>query len=380
MEELQIYGIVNSVTSQALGRTDLTVVNEQGLIALGNTVLDSSTHTEDFLNTLVRRIGKTIVSTRAYSNKFSGLMKDNFQWGSIVQKIKVHMPTAEEDESYNLTDNGTVDHYKINKPKAMQKLFITDSPYQFKITIQRVHLETAFTSASAMGSFIGAVYTEVQNAIELALENLARTCLANYMGELYEVDSEEGTLPGARVFNLVSMYKTATGDTSITASTAMFNEAFLRYAIQQIKIISSRFTNMTTGLFNDGTTTRHTPLSMQKLYILDIFESALETQVQYGAFNKQYVELNGFQQVSFWQDIKTPNSIKVARASDNAVIEVSNIVGALFDTEALGMYQQKQWTATTPFNAAGGYINTYWHEKQLWFNDLSENFVIFTLN
>ena len=68
MEELQIYDIVNSVTSQALGRTDLTVVNDQGLIALGRTVLDSATYTDDFINTLVKRIGKTIVSFRAYKN------------------------------------------------------------------------------------------------------------------------------------------------------------------------------------------------------------------------------------------------------------------------------------------------------------------------
>ena len=176
MEELQIYDIVNSVTSQALGRTDLTVVNDQGLIALGRTVLDSATYTDDFINTLVKRIGKTIVSFRSYRNAFNSLMKDQIEWGAIVQKIKVDMPSAESDQSYDLTNGASVDHYKVAKPSVKQKLFITDTPYQFKVTIQRVHLQEAFTSASAMGSFISAIFGEVQNAIELALEK-ATTCL-----------------------------------------------------------------------------------------------------------------------------------------------------------------------------------------------------------
>lgn len=379
MESLQIYDIVNSVSNQAMGKTDIAVVSEQGLVSLGNTVLESSTHTEDFLNTLVKRIGKTIISSRAYSNKFKDLIKDDFEWGAIVQKIKVKMPVAQEDGSYDLTDGEGVDHYVVSKPQATQKLFITDTPYEFMITIQRVHLEEAFTSASAMGGFIQAIYTEVQNAIELALENLARTTLCNYCAELYNVDEESTVTMGPRVVPLVTKYNTATGS-ELTADTCVFDEGFLRYAVAQMKLVSSKMTNMTSGIYNDGTATRHTPYELQKFFVLSDFENALETQVQYSAFNENYVKLNGFKEIAFFQDIKTPKKIKVARASDNTEITISNAVAVICDRDALGMFQQKQWTATTPFNARGGYVNTFWHEKQLWFNDLSENFVLFTLN
>lgn len=371
MEELQIYDIVNSVTSQALGRTDLTVVDAQGLIALGNVVLDSSTYSDDFINTLVKRIGRTIVSYRAYKNAFNGLMKDSMEWGAIVQKIKVDMPVAEEDESFGLTNGESVDHYKIAKPSAKQKLFITDTPYQFKVTIQRVHLKEAFTSPESMGAFISAVYGEVQNAIELALENLGRTCLNNYMAEL----------GNTRVKNLRTMYNAEVPEAEqlATATDCLHSEKFLRFAIAQIKQVSKKMRSMST-VYNDGTVTRHTPLDMQKLFVLSDFETALETQVEYSAFNEQYVKLDGFEEVAFWQDIKTPYDIKIARASDNTEKDIANIVACVFDRDALGMYQQEQWTATTPMNAGGGYFNTYWHEKQLHFNDLSENFVMFTLN
>ena len=368
MEELQIYNIVNEVTAEALGTEALKVTSEQGLISLGKTVLDSNSYADDFINTLVKRIGKTIVSYRAYKNSFNSLLKTTMEWGAIVQKIKVKMPTAVEDESYGLEDGGSVDHYKISKPKAVQKLFITDTPYQFMITIQRVHLEEAFTSSNAMGSFIAAIFGELQNAIELALENLGRNCVANRI-------AETGT---ARVINLVTEYNTATGKT-LTADTAIYDESFLRYSVGRIKNISKRMRSMNTT-YNEEGETRHTPLTDQQLFVLSEFQTQLETCVEYAAFNKEYVSLNGFEEVSFWQSFATPGSIDVKKASDGTEVKLNNIVATIGDREGYGMYNQNTWTATTPFNAAGGYYNTYRHEKQLWFNDLSEQFVVFTLN
>lgn len=371
MEELQIYDVVNDLAKQSLGSIAIKVTSTQGLVALGNTILESDTHTSDFLNTLARRIGKVIISARAYRSQFNGLVKDKFEWGSIVQKIKVGMPIAETDESYGLLDGGTVDHYVISLPKVEENaLFLTDTPYQFKITIQRVHLKTAFLSAEGMGAFLDAIFTEMTNAIELSLENLGRVTLSNFMAEV----------SGARVVNLVTEYN-AIVDTSkqVTSATALVDESFLRYAIGRMKLISKRMRGMTTQ-FNNGTATRHTPLEMQKLYVLADFETALETQVEYMAFNRQYVDLGTFEEVSYWQAIKSPSSIDIARASDNSRVQLSNIVGALFDKDALGMYNEEHITSTTPMNSAGLYYNQYHHLKQMWFNDLSENFVMFTLN
>lgn len=371
MEELQIYSIVNSVVSQATGRTDLTVTGTQGLVSLGRTVLDSATYTDDFLDTLVKRIGKTIVSYRAYTNTFKGLMKDSMEWGAIVQKLKVVMPVAEEDESYGLTDGSSVDHYVIAKPEVKQKLFITDTPYQFKITVQREHLKEAFTSAAAMGAFITAIYGEVQNAIELALENLGRTCLNNMIAEA----------SGSRVVNLRTTWNALvpTEQEHATAAECLLDGNFLRWAVSVMKQTSTKMTAMS-QIYNDGSVARHTPKDKQNLFVLSDFETTLETQVSYSAFHDGYVNLDGYIEVPFWQDIKTPFSIDIARASDNSRVQKGNVVAVICDKDALGMFQMDEWTATTPFNAAGGYTNTYYHEKQLWFNDLSENFVVFTLD
>lgn len=369
MEVKQIYDTLNSVVKQSLGTAELTVLDNQGIIALGNTILSSQTNTDNFLNTLVQRIGKTIISFREYRSMFSDLYVDDFTWGAIVQKLKVVMPEAEADQSYELTDDGTVDMYKISKPEVIQKLFVTETPYQFRITIQRVHLEEAFTGENQMGSFISAIFGEVQNAIELSLENLGKNCLNNYIAEVSAVPT--------RAFNLLNMYNTDTGS-SLKVGEAKYNPDFLRYAIGTIKRISRKMVAMST-LYNDGTVTRHTPYEYQKLFILSDWEQQFETEVQYSAFNEKYVKLNGFKEIPFLQSAKKPTSINIKKASDGTDVTLDNIVGVLCDREALGIYKKQQWSSTTPFNSAGGYYNVYHHMKELYFNDLSENFVVFYL-
>lgn len=369
----QIYTLVNAVNSQAFGDTALAVADAASLVSLGNVVLSSTTNTESFLNTLVQRIGKTIVSFRAYRNKFSDMVRDDFEWGAILQKIRVHMPDAVADPAYALTDGQSVDPWTVYKPDVEQKLFVTRTPFMFPVTIARDQLKEAFTGDAAMGAFIAAIFGQVRNALEVSLENLGRVAIANMIAET-----------GTREVKLVTDYNTErslTGADALTAATAITNPDFLRYAVARIKSASDYMTDMST-LYNDGSIETFTPRENQRLKVLSDFERRLETVVQYSAFNEELVRLDAFQMVNFWQSNQngTRDSVKVERASDSAETTVDNIVAVLFDVDALGMYRKEEDVLTTPVNAKGLYYNTFYHLKQLWFNDLSENFVFFTLN
>lgn len=364
----QIYDIVNSVNKQTMGLTDLTVVDEQGLISLGQTVLTTNGLADTWLNSLAQRIGRTIISFREYKSKYSDMVLDSMQWGNIVQKIKVSMPEATEDESYNLVDGQSIDMYKVANPKVKQTFFTSETPYQFYVTVKRNQLEEAFTSEGAMNGFIGAIYGEVQNAIELSLESLARNCINNFIGEKFK---------SQKTINLLAMYNDETGKT-LTVNTCLHDKEFLAYCVSRINLYSKYMENMSTE-YNDGTQTRHTPKSLQHLRVLEDFESRLETVVQYQAFRDNYVKLNNYHTTSFWQSIKKPDEINVNLASDGKPAHYTGIVAVLYDRDALGLYKKDSWNSTTPFNSAGGYYNTYYHHKELYFNDLSENFVVFVI-
>lgn len=383
MNTTQVYELINEVNSQAFGESALTVADTQGLISLGSTVLSSTSNTEAFLNTLVQRIGRTIVSFRAYRNKFSDMVRNDFEWGAILQKIRVHMPEAQADPAYSLTDGQSVDPWTVYKPEVEQKLFVTRTPYMFAVSIAREQLKEAFTGESSMGAFISAIFGQVRNALEVSLENLGRLAITNMIAEV----TPAGTTPTTinHEITLVSDYNTEhslTGTDALTAATALYNPDFLRYAVARIKSISDYFTDMGT-LYNDESIETFTPRENQRLKVLSDFERRLETVVQYSAFNEEMVRLDAFDMVNFWQAQDSTDSrdaINITRASDGETVTKSNIVAVLFDVEALGMYRRDEDVLTTPVNAKGLYYNTFYHLKQLWFNDLSENFVYFTLN
>lgn len=378
MDTTQIYGILNDIVSQGIGGTAITSVNAQNLISLGDAVLTSQSSTEAFLNALALRIGRTIIRFRKYNNKLSGLLLDDFEWGAILQKIRVGMPDAETDESFGLTDGASVDHYKVKKPEVEQKLFVTRTPYQYHVTIQRAHLKEAFTSEDAMGRFISAIFGEVRNAIDYGLERLGRTAITNMIAESYGASA---AAPKQNVVNLGTLYRAINAKAPANADGLMNDPDFMRFAISTINTRKDMLQEMSVLNMPDANAMpTFTPLDRMHAFILSGFQRRLETVVEYAAFHDEFVKMKDAENLTYLQNAQSPYSIDVLRASDGTNIEVGNIVGIIFDRDACGMYKRMEDTLTTPVNAAGRYYNTYWHLQQLWFNDLQENFVVFTLN
>lgn len=379
MDTNQIYGIVNDVVQQGLGITEISVVDNSSLISLGDTVLSSSYNTEAFLNTLAQRIGKTIIRFRKYNNKLSGLLLDDFEWGAIVQKIRVAMPDAEQDESYDLVNGEGVDHYKVAKPDVKQKLFVTRTPYQYHITIQRIHLKEAFTGEDAMGRFISAVFGEVQNAIDFAIERLGRDTICNIIAESFSGTGQQENA-GRNVVRLATEYKVIDPDLPTSRQKMMNNPDFLRFCISKIndRIDMMQEMSVLNTPAEDALPT-FTPKNKMHAIFLSEFERRLETVVQYAAYNEQYTDIGSHETLTYWQNPNDKWRVQVNRASDGNAMNINHIVGILYDRDALGMFKRQEEVVTTPVNAAGLYYNTYYHMKQLWFNDLSENCIIFTL-
>lgn len=378
----QIYSIVNEVAKQAMGSTAIAVVDNAGLVALGNSVLGSDGTKNNFINALTDRIGRTIVSFRAYHSHFPDFERDSIEWGNILQKLKVAMPDAEEDQSYNLVDGTSVDQYKVNKSKVNQLLFTTETPWQTHITVHLDALEKAFVDSNAMGAFISGMFGEVQNRIELAMENLSIDCVNNYMAEVIK---DKETSPN-RVINLVTEYKDKTGvDHTTEPLTALDDEEFLKYVVRRINSLSTTMEYMTTGLFNtpvgeEGAYTRHTPKSEQKMLLFIDMVNALKTNINSKAFNMEQVAIDiPFKTVPFWQSLQTPAGINIKPASGGTAIVQSLVMGILFDREAMGTFKKKYKSITSPVNAAGQYYNVFYHMITMYYNDLTENAVVFLL-
>ena len=241
----QIYNIINDTAKQTFGETAITVVDTSTLVALGNEVLKSDENTENFTNTLVDRIGKTIFSTRAYTTDNSeGMVREPFEYGCILQKIYVDLPDAKENNSWNIgNENYTPTFAPVIKPKLEQKLFNKQTTWEIDVTIPDFMFRTAFTSETEMAVLIDAIFTAMENMMEIALENNKNLTRANFIASKLHNNKPCGAI------NLLHLYNTLTNQT-LTVDTCMRDLGFLKWSTQQINLWAKRLSKMST-LFND---------------------------------------------------------------------------------------------------------------------------------
>jgi hypothetical protein len=75
----------------------------------------------------------------------------------------------------------------------------------------------------------------------------------------------------------------------------------------------------------------------------------------------------------------TDNDLKPIDMSAASAVNNKNVFGVIFDEEAAGFTQVNEWSASTPFNARGGYSNIFWHFTHRYWNDFTENHVVLLL-
>lgn len=376
--------LLNAINRQATGQNNITPTNTAEFVTLATTTL--ATGYDPVINAISQVLSKTVFSVRPYSRKFSGLFMDAARWGNHVRKLQVADKAAEDDSRLELGDGESVDQQEINKPQVLQTNFYGANVYERSVTIFKDQLDCAFSSPEEFGRFIVMVLQNVSDLIEKDHENMARMALVNFIGA--KVNSDNGN-----VIKLVTKYNDVTG-LDLTAETVRQPAnfvPFMKWAYAYIKTISDLMTERSTKFHINITgkpISRHTPKDRQKLYMYSADVNNIEASVLSSVFNDGYLKEMDYETVNFWQSIETPMGIqaKVGYIDANGVaqtsaenVTVSNILGVLFDEEAVGVTTVNSWSASAPFNARGGYTNTFWHFTDRYFNDLTENGVVFLL-
>lgn len=379
MEIKQIYALLNDVTQQALGTKAVSMSDLTGLVSLGNTILNSDTTKEKWLNVLTDRIGKTIVSARAYSAGTDRYLKNTFEYGAILQKVYIAPMDAEENTSHK-AEGVSVDMYVIKNPEVKQKLFSDVTAWEIDVTIPDRQLKGAFVSESAMASFIGGIFTAIENSMELKLENMSNMCVANFIGErLWAKANGNGALT---VVNLLADYKTATGDTTLTAANALYSSNFLKYSSSQMSRYLERMEKMS-KLFNTEEYSRFTKKEDAIVTVLSEYASNYKFYLESDTYHKELVSLPNYGSIPYWQGTGTTYSfndtskIDVTTSAGHHVTQ-AGVIALITDRDALGIFKEDKKTLTA-YNGKGEYTN-YFNKAEIgYFNDLSENGVVFVV-
>ena len=372
----QIYTLVNETAKESMGEKAIAVKDVSSLIALGDSVLSSASDTENFLNTLVDRIARTVFSVRRYETDTEGMVRHPFEFGCIVQKIYADMPEAKQNNSWEIGKEGYTPVFApVIKPTAKQKLFKGITTWEVDVTIPDYMLRTAFLNETSMATFIDAIFTAMDNMITLALENNANLTRASFIARKLKGGKPCGAI------NLLHEYNTLTS-ASLTVESAMLNAEFLAWASRAINLWVKRMSKMSV-LFNEEGYKRHTPKDKIVVNLLQDFTSACDTFLGANTFHDELVKLPMYDSVAYWQgagesfDFNDTSAIKV-KIDESNTIEKKGIIGIVYDYEAMGVTLNER-RSTSERNNHDEYTNYYNKANIGYFNDMSENGIVFYL-
>lgn len=380
----QTSAVLNDVLAQVTGSKVIGTVTPENFVSVATTVLKQDYDVT--LKAISQVLSRTIFSVRPYTRKFKGLEADSIRYGNHVRKLNLSDLPFEDDQRYTLEDNVSVDMFKVRKPKVLQVNMYGQETFQTHYTVFRDQLDVAFSSMEEFGRFLAMVAQNLSDTIEQAHESLARATVANFINGKVKGDT-------TNVIKLVTVYNDMTG-ASLTPDTVKQPQnfvPFVKWMYGYLSTISSLLTERTVKYHinvTDHEIARHTPSSMQSLYLYSPELNNIRTSVLSDVFNPDFLKLAYTEQVNFWQSIDTPMGINnkpeyllpdgTTKVEEEAVV-TSNVFGLMCDIEAMGYTVVNQWTATTPFNAAGGYSNIYFHFTDRYWNDFTENAVVFLL-
>lgn len=372
----------NEATSQIVKTSDFVSVAEATL----------RTGYDNYTNAISQMLSRTIFSVRPYNSIAPRLQMDAFQYGNHVRKINFFDKDPVTDSAWNLQDGKSVDMYEVNKPKQLQTNFYGQTNYSRVVTKPDMQINAAFSGPDQFAQWWTAILQHMSNQIEQDKQGLTLNLLANLMCGI------PTTSPSSVVY-LLDEYNALTG-LSLTPAQVYSPDHyadFARYAFGRIADISDLISARTINWHQNweiGSTNynfvRQTPPAMQRLYLYSGEQKQIQARVLSTTFNQDLLTYGDYQSLPFFQnpnpgDRNTVSALPIVTSTAGAAevaskpTQLTNVFGLLTDYDAIGYSPIMERVVATPLNARGLYTNFWYHYNYRWFNDFTENSVLFLL-
>ena len=377
----QISTIVNDSVKQAWGEAALSTINMENIVALGDKVMSSKLDTELWLNALTNRIGNTVIGIRPYEGDKYDLVVKPMEFGSTLQKVVIVPPKSIDSLAYppNTEDGSQLNFGPISKPEVKQYLFESITNRMYLMTFENDQLYTAFTNADTMGMFISGIYIALETAVAAGKEATKTLAVANFIAEKIKAE-QDPNISGIHAVNLLTGYN-ATVTTPITADDALKDAGFLKFWAYETERYKERLGKIT-EIYNTQDIPRHTSPDRLKFYVLSDAAAAATAYLEADTYHNELVKLPGYKRILYWQGLgenatfDEVSTVDLNVSSDGTKITQSGILGVMFDEEAVGvMFHYDK--AESFYNPAQRLTQNYRDIQEGYFNDLSENGIVF---
>lgn len=385
MEVKQVYKLANTITSEILGKENVVNEDLSNIVDIGEEIVNSN-NLDNYVKSLVDRIGKVIFVNRPYSGSVPSLMMSGWEFGSIMEKIQADIPEATENESWELVNGTSYDPNIFYQPKVSAEFFNKRMTFEINMSFTEKQVKESFANAEELNGFMSMLYNSVDRSMTIKIDGLVMRTINNAIASTVFSDygaEDVKTKSGIKAVNLLYLYNHKFG-TNLTPVQAITTPEFIRFASYTIGLYRDRLSRMST-LFNIGGKERFTPYDLQHLVLLSDFEKAAGVYLydDNGQFNTENVKLPNADIVPYWQgsgkdyDFESVSTINVKTANNNPV-SVSGVIGVLFDRDSMGITNYEK-RVTTNYNPKAEFYSNFYKFEMGAFNSQNEQVVVFFL-
>lgn len=234
----------------------------RSLHAIGSFIMDYEPYQNAFLNALVNRIGRVIVTSKMWNNPWSVFKQGTLDFGETVEEIFVNIA---KPHGY---DPATAENelYKREIPDVRAAFHTMNFQKFYKVSISNDQLRQAFLSYSAMTELITKIVESLSTAMQLDeyLVMKYMMCREALNGGMYNVVTAPIAGAGADPEDAVTKYREYTN--TLTFLKATYNRAHVR---------------------------THTPVERQVIIVPTAAEAVIGVKVLASAFNMTEVQYLG---------------------------------------------------------------------------------------
>lgn len=376
--------LLNSIVKQATGNTNIQTNTPADFVSVATTALNAGY--DKVLNAITQIIGRTLFSVRPYNRKLADLQMSNMEWGSIIRKLKIADVDWQDAAQFELTDGISVDHWIVKKATVLQLNFYGQNTYELQSpSILMDQLDAAFRGPEELTRFFSMIATNIENQKEQKVESVARMLIGNFIGGKLAANSG--------VIHLLTEYNAETGET-LTAANVYSPDNFghfIYWLYARLETLAGLMSERS-QIFQINVTgkpiNQHTERDNLKVKMYAPFMNAINARVRANTFDNTYLRMADTEAMNYWQSIQTPAAIDVTPSylNESGVIvtgerqQASDIIGVMYDVDAMGIVTQNERAMSTPFNARGHYSNIFYSYVQKWYTDFTEKGIILKLD
>ena len=381
MDVKQIYSLVNSITQEIAGDSGLIKEDLSNLVDVGSAVL--ANNSDNYVKALSNRVGKTIFNSDVYKPALvPNVVRDSWEYGSILQSINAGIPEAVQNDDWSLTDGTDYSPNKFYKPSVTQKFFNKRCTFEINMSFTERQVKESFNSQTELNAFVNMLYQTVENSFAIKAESLIQRTINNAIAETVK---DQTGVTGSLIFvNLLEKFLTergsSLGQSGLNASNCFQSADFLKYIAFQIM----RYRDLLKSpskLFNiDDALRFSSPENINTVMLSEVFQR-INVFLESGLFNPEKLAFTNIYTIPYWQGSGTGfgfddiSTVKVKTASGTDITQ-TGIIGCMFDKNAIGVCNSEK-RVTTNFNPRADFYTNFYKFDCQYFNDLSQNCVVF---